>query len=427
MRRFHILFLLTLLSCFSEENADLGGNFTFIRYFNGGGNDQAVAIRETADKGYIILANTTTDGITKIKLIKTDELGNKSWSKIYEPSAVADSVKSNRSYIGFGLDVLPEGNYAVAGQFQYTNKNDLVKSELVVLIVEEEDKVDKTIHGALLQRVEIADPEGRGVQGKAIRAKLDASKIITGYLVLANVLNSTNANPEDMVLSELKTDLSPLWVQTYGAGVADVTNKLFIDEAGKVLWGGTVQHSGGTDMRFVKTDPNRKNTDFDLPIGSPGFDERGNDICNFGFGYAIIGNTNETASGDRDILFKLLADDGSEKISKTFPIMIGEDPVPGNKTGNAITSTQDWGFLLACTVPSNSELKFGRGEADIYLIKIDGYGTVIWEKSIGSTKDEQSVAVLQASDGGYIILGTSDFAGLSTVMLMKTDKNGDIQ
>lgn len=425
MRRFYVLFLLTLLSCFSEENADLGGNFTFIRYFNGGGDDQAVAIRETPDKGYIILANTTIEGATKIKLIKTDELGNKSWSKTYEPVTVADTIKSNRSYLGFGLDVLSDGNYAVAGQFQYTNKNGLVKSDLLILIIEEGVS---DVKGNLLQRSEIPGPGGRGVQGKAIRAKSDGNTI-TGYLVLANILNSTSENPEDMVLSELKADLAPLWFQTYGAGQADLTNKLFINDTGKILWGGTVQHSGsgGTDMRFVRTEQNRKNTDFDLPIGSPGFNEQGKDLCNFGFGYAIIGNTNETTTGDRDIMFKLLADDGSEKISKTFPIMIGEDPVPGNKTGNAITSTQDWGFLLACTVPSNPELKFGRGEADIYLIKIDGYGTVIWEKSIGSTKDEQSVAVLQASDGGYIILGTSDFAGLSTVMLMKTDKNGDIQ
>jgi hypothetical protein len=414
MRRFYVLFLLTLLSCFSEENADLGGNFTFIRYFNGGGDDQAVAIRETPDKGYIILANTTIDGATQIKLIKTDELGNKQWSELYPPPAITGNTNI-LSYLGYGIDVLPnEEGFIIAGS--YIDEKE--KSELLILKVPADG--DKT----KIKKYTFPNPKpSQGFQGKAITVSKDASGNQV-FIVLANILNSDD---EDMALAEIKNDLTLGWFQTYGAGQADLTNKLFINDAGKLLWGGTVQHSGGTDMRFVRTEQNRKNTDFDLPIGSPGFDERGNDICNFGFGYAIIGNTNETATGDREIMFKLLADDGSEKISKTFPIMIGEDPVPGNKTGNAITSTQDWGFLLACTVPSDAELKFGRGEADIYLIKIDGYGTVIWEKSIGSTKDEQSVAVLQASDGGYIILGTSDFAGLSTVMLMKTDKNGDIQ
>lgn len=413
-RRFYVLFLFTLLSCFSEDNADLGGNFSFVRYFNGGGDDVAVAIKETEDKGYIILANTTVDGATKIKLIKTDELGNKEWSELYVPQAIPGNTNT-LSYFGYGMDVLPGANDGFVITGAYINEDG--KSELLLLTVSEDGELNasETFENPKLTQ---------GYQGKAVKVSKDASNNLV-YLVLANVLNSTD---EDMALAEIKSDLTAGWVQTYGAGEADLTNKLFIDDAGKVLWGGTVQHSGGTDMRFVRTEQNRQNTDFDLPIGSPGFDERGNDICSFGFGYAMIGNTNElSGGGDRDILFKLLAQDGSVISSQAFEIKIGEDKVPGNKTGNAITSTQDGGLLLACTVPSNSELKFGRGEADIYLMKIYGDGTVIWEKSIGSTKAEQSVAVLQSSDGGYIILATSDFAGLGTVMLMKTDKNGDIQ
>lgn len=415
MRRFYVLFLFTLLSCFSEENADLGSNFTFIRYFNGGGDDVAIAIKETEDGGYIILANTTIGGATKIKLIKTDALGNKEWSKVYEPDAIAGKT-ATLSYFGYGMDVLPGDNDGFVITGAYINEDG--KSELLLLTVSEDgtSNTPKIFDNAKL---------AQGYQGKAVRVSKDASNNLV-YLVLANVISSNN---EDMALSEIKSDLTQGWVQTYGAGEANLTNKLFIDNAGKVLWGGTVKHSGGgTDMRFVRTEQNRQNTDFDLPIGSPAFDEVGNDICNFGFGYAMIGNTNElSGGGDRDILFKLLAQDGSVISSRAFEIKIGEDLVPGNKTGNAITSTQDGGLLLACTVPSNSELKFGRGEADIYLIKIYSDGSVIWEKSIGSSKSEQSVAVLQASDGGYIILATSDFAGLSTVMLMKTDKNGDIQ
>ncbi len=413
MRIIYVFFLLTLFSCFNENNADLGGNFTFVRYFNGGGDDVAIAIKETEDKGYIILANTTIDGATKIKLIKTDELGNKQWSELYAPQAVTGNSHI-LSYFGYGIDVLPDGiGFVITGA--YINENE--KSELLILKVSIDD-VGKTSF------ITKTFPSLPGYQGKAITVSKDASENEV-FLVLANILNS---NDEDMALGEVKSDLTATWFQTYGAGKADLTNKLFINEAGKALWGGTVQHSGGTDMRFVKTEQNRKNTDFDLPIGSPGFDERGNDICNFEFGYAIIGNTNElSGGGDRDILFKLLTQDGSVITSKIFEIKLDENSIPGNKTGNAITSTQDGRLLLACTVPSNSELKFGRGEADIYLLKIDGNGQVIWEKSIGSTKDEQSVAVLQASDGGYIILATSDFAGLGTVLLMKTDKNGNIQ
>ena len=104
----------------------------------------------------------------------------------------------------------------------------------------------------------------------------------------------------------------------------------------------------------------------------------------------------------------------------------GED-VPGNKIGNAISVTQDGGLLLAGTVQSDDAKNFGRGGRDLYLIKIDAFGTPTWQKDIGSRNDDVSVAALQADDGGYVVLASTTLAGLKTIMLLKTDNNGNIQ
>jgi hypothetical protein len=52
---------------------------------------------------------------------------------------------------------------------------------------------------------------------------------------------------------------------------------------------------------------------------------------------------------------------------------------------------------------------------------------VTWQKDIGSRNADRSVATLQADDGGYVVLASTTLAGLKTIMLLKTDKNGDIQ
>jgi hypothetical protein len=77
--------------------------------------------------------------------------------------------------------------------------------------------------------------------------------------------------------------------------------------------------------------------------------------------------------------------------------------------------------------PSDDALAFGRGQTDLYLIKINAFGETVWEKSLGSRNADEGVAAVQASDGGYMILATSTFAGLKTIMLIKTDTNGNIK
>src|SRR6185369_1779721 len=83
MRKIFTVFIsLLVASCLSESGVDAGKGNTFIRYFNGGNNDQAVAMEVTPDNGFVLLATTRVQKTEadvphyKIKLIKTDSYGN---------------------------------------------------------------------------------------------------------------------------------------------------------------------------------------------------------------------------------------------------------------------------------------------------------------------------------------------------------------
>ncbi|HRI62407.1 MAG TPA: hypothetical protein PK228_21850, partial [Saprospiraceae bacterium] len=93
-------------------------------------------------------------------------------------------------------------------------------------------------------------------------------------------------------------------------------------------------------------------------------------------------------------------------------------------TPYALTMTNDGGFVLTGETTSPPST----GENDIFLIKTDANGNLLWDKRFG-TPDliEQGYAVLQTNDGSFVVGGTvidvlfSDSKGL----LIKTDANGD--
>jgi len=408
MKKFYPLFLLILVSCLSEEGVEIGASQTFIRYFNGGSNDVAVAMSETNDQGYIILANSTLeDGRYKIKLIKTDAQGNKVWANVY-PEFIETRGDSLLSRKGNGLYLIPGGGYVVVGEDIDADR----KSQLYVLVLDNDGNVTR-------QR---KFPSTLSVRGIAITESQNGSS----FLILAS-------QQDNMIAAEInKSDLLISWTRAYGSGdAAYLVNKLFLDAQNKMIWGGTVTRQNGADVRLVRTNQNSLTTDFDLPIGRPNFNEFGVDISRFGFGYAVSGSTDSTSTGEREILVQRLAEDGSIIFSAAYPITTvfnGEEvPVPGNKIGNAIASTRDGGLVIAGTVPSDAGTGFGNGGTDYYLIKTDGFGTVVWRKPVGSRAEDKSVAVIQASDGNLVLCGNTTLAGLGTIMLMKMDSEGNVQ
>jgi hypothetical protein len=72
---------------------------------------------------------------------------------------------------------------------------------------------------------------------------------------------------------------------------------------------------------------------------------------------------------------------------------------------------------------------FSAGGYDIFLIKTDTNGNVIWAKTYGEISNEKAFSVQQTSDGGYIVAGVTDYfsAVIGDIFLIKTDANGNIQ
>jgi len=80
----------------------------------------------------------------------------------------------------------------------------------------------------------------------------------------------------------------------------------------------------------------------------------------------------------------------------------------------------DGGYLL-----SGSTFTTGGNGFDFWLTKTDRLGNVIWSKTYGTAATEFARAVVETSDGGYALVGRSDDGLDVGILLVKTDADGN--
>jgi hypothetical protein len=95
----------------------------------------------------------------------------------------------------------------------------------------------------------------------------------------------------------------------------------------------------------------------------------------------------------------------------------------GEEKASYINKTNDEGYII--TGSTNS---FGAGGHDVYLIKTDSLGNLLWSKTYGGSGTDFGYYVKQTTDNGYIIGGYTESFGaiLKDAFIIKTDSNGNL-
>jgi hypothetical protein len=98
---------------------------------------------------------------------------------------------------------------------------------------------------------------------------------------------------------------------------------------------------------------------------------------------------------------------------------------------SATVATQEGGFLLAGTSYSGKSLDKkddSKGGSDLWLIKINEFGEEQWQKTLGTSSDEEARAVIQTTDLGYFVAGNVQNSakgyGSKDIWIIRLDKTG---
>ncbi|WP_412850906.1 T9SS type A sorting domain-containing protein [Chryseobacterium sp. PMSZPI] len=98
---------------------------------------------------------------------------------------------------------------------------------------------------------------------------------------------------------------------------------------------------------------------------------------------------------------------------------------------SATVTTQDGGFLLAGSSYSGKGLDKkddSKGGSDIWMIRINEFGDELWQKTLGTSADEEARAVIQTTDQGFFVAGnvqnSSKGYGSKDIWIVRLDKDG---
>lgn len=90
--------------------------------------------------------------------------------------------------------------------------------------------------------------------------------------------------------------------------------------------------------------------------------------------------------------------------------------------GNTVQQTSDGGYIITGVTRTSKKQR-----DDVYLLKTDANGDILWEKSFGEKGNDAGWCIQQTSDNGFIIVGEmSPKSGKTYVYLVKTNSKGDI-
>jgi len=205
------------------------------------------------------------------------------------------------------------------------------------------------------------------------------------------------------------------WSQTFGGSEYDWGNSVTqTSDGGYIIASITYSYGAGNgDIWLIKTGASGAE-EWSQTFGGSGQDYGQSVAQTADGGYIITGSTYSYGAGHSDVWLIKTDADGSKEWDETFGGS-GEDH------GDSVAEISDGGYIIAGSTQS-----YGNGSSDVWLIKTGANGNEEWSQTFGGSEYDYSGSVVETSDGGYIIAGSTESygAGGSDAWLIKTDANG---
>jgi hypothetical protein len=379
--KYTALFLLISLSC-----CTVAQQITFEKNYDFGYADVAYCVQQTPDSGFIAAGR---QGIApfyeKMVILKTDKYGNEQWNKII-------GTGSNSAWANYIVNCTNGGYAAVGYQYDANYRYD-------VFLVRLDNNGDTlwTKHFGTTAFNEKGNCIKETVNKGFVISFIQSTPDTTGFLILDSIGNLILEKKYQLFDGAAFYNMNTLSDGGFIAcGVAqsdNATHGIIIrtDSLGDSLW--VKKFIGTNGAEFYETQQTTDNS-------------------------IIIGGTSYTASlGQWNGYFIKLNLNGDTIWTKNYPIGV-------SSYIKSIHQCNDGSYIAVGSVFHFSPPNPSDGNQNIYLLKLDSLGDLIWTKEFGAlAEDEGGYYVRQSYDSGYIVTGVLDPGNF---YLLKIDEGGNL-
>ncbi len=359
------------------------------RAFGGPDSDGGYLVKAAPDGGYVLWGETSSYGAGRedLLLLKTDATGAVQWARTY--GTPVDEFGSILPLEGGGF--LLQGSSMDSGQ--------QVQFFMARLAEDGSVQWQKSYGGA-----------NSGLAGAVPTA--DGGFLVSGFNFSFTTLQSS------LMMVRLDSAGNILWQKQY-SGSGQILG--FFHEApdGTILGSGTTLNlmTQNMDLWAARFDASG-NLLWQKTYGGSGMEGGGGLFPLSGGGFILSGTTRSFGAGGStngvgDVWLLRLDPNGNILWQKTYGGSQDEfgfvQPVDGG------------GFFLAADTQS-----FGAGDHDLWLLRLDNNGGIVWQKTFGGSQKDELASALAQPDGTFLVAAkTESFGhGLDDVWVLKLNSSG---
>jgi uncharacterized repeat protein (TIGR01451 family) len=369
-------------------------------YFDASGNI-GTDVCQTVDGGYIMcgmhsLINTAGQREYRAEFMKTDSLGQVSWTK---------NLSSN--YSPTNIYQTKDGGYMVFGEISYTGNNQYGSSSLLKLNSTGDSvwmKPISNIYSALPTTWKTTNPRNSNWKRMLIQTP-DSS-----FFILGNCQSSSH----DIYITKFSAQGDSLMADTISG------NAMFMEFNAKLTATGglaiVIPDSNKIRLTVLAQNGSKLWRNY---IPTAGVLMAAPLVSQTADGGYIVASQNPSGMTQNN-LFK--TDANGNVIWSQYLSVIGTGSI-----GTSIMPCSDGGIVISGVDPANIGTGYVTGMN--MVAKTDGAGTLLWTKKLvaDTNMKQQIYAIIPTRDGGYAVGGyaMNTLNNFSGMMLIKTDQNGD--
>jgi len=392
-----------------------------------------VSVQQTFDGGYIVGGDSYSgkggdkseanrgdcqdEGCTDYWVVKLNAKGAKEWDK---------TLGGKDTDTFSAIQQSSDGGYIVGG-YSYSNKSG-DKTEhskggqdywVVKLRANGSKEWDKTIGSNGEDYLALVHPTSDGgfiLGGTAVYSTKSGDKT-----------QVSRDNPDyqegDWWIVKLQADGAKVWDKTYGGRREDIFRSLQPTNDGGYILGGwsasgkdgdkSEANRGSYDYWVVKLKEEQPTAaQWNMRYGGSGKDNFTDAIETLDGGYLAGGFTNSGGNGDKSQATQGQNDYWIVKSDQNGK-KLWEKRYGGTEDDylNRIIQTSDGGYLLAGSSFSGKggdKTEASQGERDYWVVKVDKQGTKEWDKTFGGNDWDELKKVIQLASGEYVLGGSSN-------------------